>query len=651
MPFPRSQRVGIPTRVTMECHSRERSEWESSEISLNIIIFYLPHPMGDILDLFLDFERKLLALLRDMFVRPLDVIVSIQAKDKKYLGSFKFYSLVFSLWLVLIRLTNSWLVFYRDEWMLPKRLHDFAQSQIEFSFFIAPFLGLVEFFLPIGLLNFFFFRRSGYSMVTHLSFATAIGGVIMLYYLPIIYVINLLTASSWSQTAILLTGLPLLGLPAIFTTYIYVRVFSQRKWLSAFKGIVVVGGSTAFTVLLLSSFPVDDFLHKNIFYRKYARFELTSNVPRSKWNEKFSPIQEDPLFFQSQTSKRSHPFVGQVIDGDSIFFSLVIEGRSDTIERPIVTGAYFGKYARFITTDLDSFILVSKTDLIFDGAAGMAWLFDHKANLLGHNNNIPNINPHSIATAKGKQLYITGVDFQSKVPLIGTTTDIRSGVTWTPFPNLENFLVDKMSEPDSTGSFQAVIHHTANNRLREIRWLVCRPDSGIVHVNKELTLYKNDFSPTENGRFDFFHRSELLQVDDQTSIVTFQVMTDSSFTLDVTRIDVPSGKQVWNKTHTVDADMAFFQHAFYHDGRIIALGTATSLFQKGIMTSISRYPFMMEIDATTGNRRNTWFLPQEEELFDLEYYYKLSSGAYISDGQLLWNADSQKAYIISIDSL
>src|SRR5262245_42805434 len=103
-------------------------------------ILILPRPMGDILDLFLDFERKLLALLRDMVIRPAAVIESVQAKDKKYLGAFKFYSLVFSLWLVLLRLTNSWLRFYGEDWTLPQRLYEYSQSQVEFTFFMAPFI-------------------------------------------------------------------------------------------------------------------------------------------------------------------------------------------------------------------------------------------------------------------------------------------------------------------------------------------------------------------------------------------------------------------------------------------------------------------------------------------------------------------------------
>src|ERR1043166_2053010 len=109
--------------------------------------------MGDILDLFLDFERKLIALFRDMIVRPRAVIESIEARDKTYLSAFKFYSLVFSLWIVLTRLTNSWLDLYTDDWILPARLMEYSSSSTEFSFFLAPFIGLVEIFLPLGIIS------------------------------------------------------------------------------------------------------------------------------------------------------------------------------------------------------------------------------------------------------------------------------------------------------------------------------------------------------------------------------------------------------------------------------------------------------------------------------------------------------------------
>lgn len=608
--------------------------------------------MGDILDLFLDFERKLLALFRDMIVRPKDVIDSIQAKDNRYLGAFKFYSFVFSIWFILLRLTNSWLQFYGEEWVLPQRLREYAQAQVDFSFFLAPFLGLVVFFLPIGLLSYLAFRRSGYSLVTQLSFATNIGAMFMIYYLPMVYLVTLIVEGDLSETWVT-TLVPIcLGLPIVYTTYVYIRVFEEKVWSKTLKGIAIVGISAAMCITVLSSVHVDDFVHKNIFYRNYARFEITHNLPEGSWRENYSTRAAPMILFQSNTARHSHAYVSGFRSGPESDFSLLIFSPADTIVAPLKnTHNMEMVYPRFIVNDLENFIFVAKVNMAFEGKPGVTWLFDRKGNLLAYNESVSNLDLVSLGADGGKGVILAGSDYSTKVPMLSVATIGESDLAWKSFNGLKNFAIDEIMY-DSAGPFQVVVQNTVGNRLREIRWLTGHITSDSFQVDKHLELFRNDFSPTLNGDYTPIHNSRLLSVEPGKSIVTYQVMTDSSFALDVTSIDVTSGQQLWNKTYSVPADLAFFQNTLYHDEKLFVLGTATTIFPRSfIMGTESRNLFLMVIDATNGKLENIYFLPSDTNFVGLQYFLETESMAYIEDRKIYWTVDGVTSHIISIDAL
>jgi hypothetical protein len=129
------------------------------------------------------------------------------------------------------------------------------------------------------------------------------------------------------------------------------------------------------------------------------------------------------------------------------------------------------------------------------------------------------------------------------------------------------------------------------------------------------------------------------------------VMTDSSFALDVTSIDVNSGQQLWNKTYSIPADMSFFQNTLYFEGKLLVLGTTTNIFRSGFVGDDTRNPFILVINASNGNVENTWFLPEETNFETLEYFLDFEPMAYEENRKLFWAADPMKSYIIEIDSL
>lgn len=607
--------------------------------------------MGEILDFFIDFERKLLALLRDMFVRPHDVIASIHAKDKKYLGAFKFYSTVFSLWFIVLRLSNSWLQFFDEDWVLPQRLYEYSQSQIEFGFFIAPFLGLAAFFLPIGLLNFLFFRRSGYSLITHLSFATIVGGMIMIYYLPTAFIITALTESNMPQEIVAVSGVLVLAMPAFYTTYLYVRVFEGRKWIHATKGILIVGVCAFVFIAYVLSTDFQDDIHKNIFFRKYARFDLPVNVPANAYEQTAPDYDERLFYFQTVNSRRSHAFAAARPTGDYTF-EIRSVSEKDTIDGLLPGVKFDGAFSWFVVNDLRDRIFVSRAPMRYMETPASAWLYNRKGELLSMRDSISNLHAFSFAADTPLGIVVAGSGKDTRTPLIGELKDPTLEIKWHQLPGLKDFLVDKIMARDSSGFMEMVVQRTVDKKLREIRWLHGFVSADTFAITRQLELYRNDFAPTKNQRFTFIHNAELLDVGDGKSIVTYQIMTDSSFALDVTSIDVHSGEQKWNKTYSVPADMAAFQHTLYFDGRLFVFGTATSIFQKGIMGAVSRHPFLMIIDAEKGTLENIYYFPPEDDVEgNLEYFLNYVPMVFRSDRKIYWTPDGSKTYIITTDSL
>lgn len=94
--------------------------------------------MGELLDLLLDFERKLLLLIRDLALRPQKISQAIVAKDKSYLGAFKFYTIATSAWIIFFQLGNRYFDFFSSDFVLPERLRKISTVRTRFCLFNCP---------------------------------------------------------------------------------------------------------------------------------------------------------------------------------------------------------------------------------------------------------------------------------------------------------------------------------------------------------------------------------------------------------------------------------------------------------------------------------------------------------------------------------
>lgn len=296
--------------------------------------------------------------------------------------------------------------------------------------------------------------------------------------------------------------------------------------------------------------------------------------------------------------------------------------------------------------------MVSKASLNDNVNPAKAWLFNRKGELLSLRDTVSNLNGFSFAADTHLGILVAGYNRKTNTPLIGELKDPTLDIMWHRLPGLKDFSVDEIMSRDSSGFVEIVTQRTVDKKLREIRWLHGFISADTFAITRSVELYRNDFAPTKNSRFTFIHNPDLVNIGEGRSIATYQVMTDSSFALSVSSIDVRSGERVWNKTYSVPADMASFQHTLYFEGRLFVFGTATSIFQKGIMGPVSRHPFLMIVDAQNGAMKNIYYFPPEYDFNDnLEYFMNYVPMVYRSSRTLYWTPDGSKTYIIATDSL
>ena len=195
--------------------------------------------MGELLDLILDFERKLHGLVRDLFINPKRVADSIVAKDKVYLSAFKFYTFSMSIWIILFQVGNPYFDFFPQNYVLPHRLASYMESQQNFIFLVAPFAGLIEFFLPVSVLNWLMFKKRPFTWINHFTIGLYIGGILLLYEffaVIIVYMLEDVMFGMFEFVSIML----MMVIPALYFGYVYARIFGRRIFFSALKPFIVV---------------------------------------------------------------------------------------------------------------------------------------------------------------------------------------------------------------------------------------------------------------------------------------------------------------------------------------------------------------------------------------------------------------------------
>jgi hypothetical protein len=184
-----------------------------------------------------------------------------------------------------------------------------------------------------------------------------------------------------------------------------------------------------------------------------------------------------------------------------------------------------------------------------------------------------------------------------------------------------------------------LVSRVEQDRLKEIRWIQGTLVNNTFAKNGELTIYKNEFAPTRDFYFTPLHRNNLNVINDSTAIVSFQVMTDSSFALSLTNINTRENIINWSSLYTIPADFSFNDQVVADDHTIYGLGRALSLFRSGLTTTNYQLPYVIKIDLKTGVKKTLEFFPFDDPdgISNAEDIYRYWPSVYQDQKNIYWS--------------
>lgn len=611
--------------------------------------------MGDLLDLFLDFERKLLALIKDLALHPKKVADSIVAKDKHYLGAFKFYTLATSAWLIFFQFGNRYFDFFSDDFVLPERLTKYLHSEQDFAFLIAPFAGLAEFFIPFAFINWLLFRKRELSWLNHITLNIYLAGFLLVYVLPwflILYVIGTFTRFD-GEVINYLAYLFTMIAPVVYYCWVHMKVFGVKKIVSFSKPFITVIAISYLSISLLLNEPFHELIHRKIFFSKYNQFTLEPTADTLSYSYTFS----DTLFDETSTHNR---FPANVVKGVTshvntsilanydrntmqYLYSLIITTpeitRNIPLPQQVVNEEQF-----FSINEIDSgsqFIVLQNNWLTAFSDALRLIKVDQK----GVPSNPKIFTDHLSVLSKiievDSSLVFSGILRASKEPVLGKLNPALDATQEVyTFHNQKNYYIDFLS-PTSSSAFELLMSHDDGGKLKEIIWMQGSLTAKGFKKTAEIGLYKNEFSPTKNFFAGFLHNSKLAYLNDTTSVAAFQIMTDSSFAISLSRINTRQMKVEWNSIFSIPADFAFNDELLADSTSVYLLGRAAAIFHPGLSLYYYQLPYVQKVNIQTSISEGIHFLPMNKSwtgyyLSIPENIYTVSSSAYQDDQYIYW---------------
>jgi hypothetical protein len=607
--------------------------------------------MRDILDLILEFEKKLLTLIRDLLLAPQRVVDSLIAKDKQYVGSFKFYSIVTSLWIILFHLGNQWFDLFPEEFVLPVRLSDFLKSETDFAFLIAPFIGLAEFFIPMAVVNWLLFRKNDLSLIGHINLNIHLAGLLLLYEVPVFltgFILLDLVGIADSETFDSIMIFIIIGFPVIFYAWTHIRIFRQRRILSFAKAAtsMMLIGYASIVWVIQEGFHEN--IHRLLLYSSYNQFEVQTNAPGnvSYYLRPYEVGTYSSATLRSISNDR-HAAIATTAAGQTSL-KLFSPGQSEPTEIELFSARQYYYDALYSVHDIHSGQVVARKPNNSD----TTWL-----RMIGAD---PTLTKPFLDLVTGNSrfkpgsggLYFSGFSKRENLPLLGTMTpqlDVASRADLRGFPD---FGVDDFSMGEES-SVEMLLFHISKLKLREITWLSGKWNDTTITPQRTFPIYKNEFSPTSDVWVAPLHKGRIGRHNDSTSVISFQVMTDTSFVLNVTSLSTVQTKANWSFNYAIPADFAYFDHVLATGKGIYVLGRSVSIFRPEFSYDYLVTPFVLIIDPATGREVTQYFLPIDPEhrthfITFMEGMYLMTSSAFHDEEKVYWCLDGQHFWEIPL---
>lgn len=620
--------------------------------------------MGELLDLILDFEKKLLFLLKDLAHQPKKVADSIVSKDKFYLGAFKFYTLATSAWIIFFQLGNGYFDFFSSEFQLPDRLVKFLQSEQDFAFLIAPFAGLVEFFIPFAIVNWLLFRKRELTWLNHITLNIYLAGFLLIYALPWFLILFVFSTLSWFDGGVIniIAYISVIITPVFYYCWVYLKIFGRKKIFSFVKPLVTVIGISYLSISFFLNEPFHELIHRKIFYSKYDQFNL---VPTENTSS-YTYTRLDSLVFETPNNNRfAADLVSSITYNANVFVIANYDRKLMTYSHNLIIVTAntrkiiplhprsFSELQFFSVSQIDSMnqfiVLHNNLSTIYSDTLRLVLVNQSQPPRVKTYTNHLSVLSNIIRVDSA--LIFSGLLRDTKEPALGKLNDSTNDVQDVhTFKGKKNYHIDHLHSDDQS-TFQWLMSHDDTGRLKEIIWMQGYFTAEGLKRTGEISLYKNEFSPTKNFYTGFLHNSKLTKLSDSTSIVAFQIMTDSSFAISITQINTSQKKPDWNSIISVPADLAFNDELLADSSHVYLLGRAASIFHKGLSQNYYQLPYVMKVNKQTGLSEGVRFLKIEKDwtgyyLPYLESIYIMPSSVYQDQQYIYWILGGQHYYKI-----
>lgn len=249
------------------------------DTSCEFIYIELPSPgfMDDLLDILLDFERRIVGLIRVSILSPRKILDDIKQGGSTFISPFRLYSLVTTLAIASLVLghyldhTRLWSS--GEDLIMPPYWNEYLESLLDFSLLVAPVYAFLITIIVITILSAVLFVKQNARLFHHLKFHTYLIGVI-LFYLALLNTVTMIPylfvgpdeiGTIFGTIGYLIIALFLVP-PFVFYLRGFLAYSGPRGWVTA-KAILVMTVTTYSTITIVGRSDIE-LLHERIFYKK-----------------------------------------------------------------------------------------------------------------------------------------------------------------------------------------------------------------------------------------------------------------------------------------------------------------------------------------------------------------------------------------------
>jgi hypothetical protein len=583
--------------------------------------------MDDIIGLFTDFEKKFLALIRDLIGRPKAVLSEVMKREKRYAAPFRIYSYVVSLSVLLVVILNYTGAgfFVTENRHMPLFWENYEKSKNDFILTMVPILGFIEVILIFSIFTWIFFRRPAASLFHHVKFNTYVISVIAVYYVIALAAFNVVQyyypmENPWIFRTVFLV-IPALGFLNSF------RAFQNAWYWILLKGVPIIAASSFIMVKIFFAGDFNERLHALAMYWKYNKNEVKATQTSAS-----IPLSMEGLHFQDLIVDSFNSFSGiaRTALDSAILLKSNLLGEVEFTRKIFLpqqrgtSGNYLGAAEIPVSGKSDYlFFLEKQSDGTFtDHPVDIYHLSSRNTTHLG---SINAFTANTTCRYKNDQIFFSLYNESQKTPYLMSMDTIGQHKRAHFLQGMESWIIGDF-QFDETGDSVLILAHHENEKqsLSQVSLVKAVLTDSSFQTTGRALLYDNPYSDRINHRIGDLSKSKISKeklfvgTDSGTFVASYRIFTDKSFALKVSLHEEKTLNQKWSRDLNLPYDLVFFDDVVVKDHAVVIAGRAYQLITNGFLETPYYRPFVIKLDETTGETTDFAILEQHYPVENLE---------------------------------